>query len=138
MYYLNFSLADLSYVDEFGETKIERWVPIPDFEGQYEISDLGRVKSLNRTASNNHVIPTKILKQRIQKYGYLVVSLRKPNVCYIPYVHKLVVQGFVPNPEQKPEGNHKKGNKLDNRASELEWATKSENISHSFRVLEEG
>lgn len=104
----------------------EIWKDIEDQEGHYLISTLGLVKSLKRRRE-------KILKPAILR-GYSSVSL-----CHGKskrhYVHRLVAIAFIPNPENKPQVNHKKGIKLDNRASELEWCTASDNQLHSFREL---
>jgi NUMOD4 motif len=136
MYHTIFTLNDLGYINDDGIPCVEKWLPVKEWEEFYQVSDLGRVKSLGRECDSGRLFPTKILKQRFNKSGYLVVSLRKPRrPCYIPYVHKLVLIAFKSNPLKKPEGNHKKGKKSDNRLSELEWVTKSENILHSFKVL---
>jgi len=135
MYHTILTLENIDYVDKNGIARTEKWCPIKGYKNIYEISNLGRVKSLARTASTKRLIQTKILKQRFNIGGYLVVSLRSPGRCYVPFVHKLVLAAFVKNPQGKPEGNHKKGIKADNRASELEWVTKSENILHTFQVL---
>lgn len=69
------------------------------------------------------------------KHGYEVLSLCKNGKHKMMSVHRLVAFAFIPNPENKPEVNHKKGIKSDNRASELEWMTISENEKHSYEVL---
>lgn len=66
----------------------------------------------------------KIVKQRVDKYGYLRVNLEAS--------HRLVAQAFIPNPENKPEVNHKNGCKTDNRVENLEWCTRLENIEHAI------
>lgn len=89
---------------------------------QYEVSDLGRI----RNAKTGH-----IMKQSFGSSPYLIVKLRgdKPGTHL---VHRLVAQAFIPNPEKKPTVNHRFGNKVDNRASKLEWATHSENNQHMY------
>jgi len=134
-YHEIFTLEDLEYTDIDGCIAIEKWMPVVDYVGWYEVSDLGRLKGVLRKTHNNKIIKPQILKQRFNNKGYLVVTLRKNGHLFIPYVHKLVISAFLPNPENKPQGNHKFGIKKDNRLSQLEWVTNSENIKHSFDVL---
>lgn len=99
----------------------EQWKPISTHPN-YEVSSLGQVRNA-RTK--------RLLKAFPNREGYLRLQLgdRKNHA-----VHILVAEAFIPNPEGKPEVNHKRGKKSDNRASQLEWATKSENITHSFSL----
>ncbi len=107
----------------------EEWTPIIGDELAYHISNLGRIRTLIKRKNN---IDNKMLVQIIDKGGYLRVCLRKRRSTL---VHRLVALHFIPNPENKPEVNHKWGNKLDNRAVALEWNTKSENLKHAVHVL---
>lgn len=99
----------------------EQWMPIPGHEGDYEISNFGRVKSL--------------IKGRIMALtnndGYLYVKLRGGKH---KRVHRVVAQVFIPNPENKPGVNHINGNKQDNRVSNLEWVTAKENMRHAMEL----
>jgi len=107
----------------------EEWKPIIGYEGLYEISNFGRIKTLKR----KFVLQTKLFKQQTSIYGYYIVTLNKGNKETKNYlVHILVAKHFIPNPQNKPEVNHKKGIKKDNRFFELEWSTKLENVQHAF------
>ncbi|KKN79710.1 hypothetical protein LCGC14_0337320 [marine sediment metagenome] len=121
---------------------METWKDIKGFEGLYQISDLGRVKSLTRKIVRRDGIALSI-KERILKdhkdhydsHGYLQVDLYKTGSRKTYKVARLVALAFIPNPENKRTVNHKKGNRGDNRAKKLEWATQAENMQHSYDVL---
>ena len=108
----------------------EIWAWISGYEGLYQISNFGRVKSFPKR--NFH--GTIILKPVIQKGGYLQVLLCKGGNERYFRVHRLVAQAFIPNPNNLPEVNHKFGNKFDNYVENLEWSTKSANIQHAFEM----
>jgi len=134
-YYKNKSLKSLFYVDENGLVCQEQWKDIPDYEGIYQASDLGRIKSLDRLVRHRNIYA--LLKSRIYTISllnnkYLNVGLNKNGKQRTFLVHRLIALSFIPNPENKPEVNHKgeKPNKLDNRVWMLEWATKKENTEH--------
>jgi len=112
----------------------EIWKDIPGYEGLYQISNKGRVKSLLKTVRlgrNTKIIPEKIIKTK-NKDRYQGCSLSKNSVGKKLMVHRLVAESFVPNPENKPQVNHKDGNKDNNSADNLEWVTVSENAIHAF------
>jgi hypothetical protein len=109
---------------------IEQWLPVKDYEGCYEVSNLGRVKSLHLVGG-----ATRILKGAKKRWGYIEVSLYKNGVGKNRSVHRLVAVAFIPNPENKLEVNHINGDKVDNRVENLEWNTRTENQLHSYRVL---
>ena len=114
----------------------EEWKDIPGFEGRYQVSSLGRVKSINRKVNKwNGVktVPEKILTQRIDRKGYYRIELRDNNgKKHSLQVHRLVAITFIPNPDKKAQVNHISGNKQDNAVSNLEWVSCQENIVHSF------
>lgn len=109
------------------------------FEGRYEVSDCGCVKSVERSTASafrpNHRRRGIVLKHRINPRGYhQVVLYRGDGVPNMRIVSVLVATAFVPNVENKPEVNHKDGNKDNNRADNLEWMTHAENIQHAFKI----
>lgn len=116
----------------------EVWKPIREWEGLYEISSHGRVRSLDRLLKNSHgkyVLKGRILKQASFSNKYLFVLLQDKPRKESYLVHRLVAQAFIPNPDGKKEVNHISGDKTDNRVINLEWATRSENLIHRNRVL---
>jgi hypothetical protein len=129
-YYKNFSLDDLEN---------EIWKPIIGYEGLYEISNLGRVKSLPKKSKSPTGHPSirkqMIRKQNYDKAGYLICGLNNECTHKNIKVHRLVAIAFIPNPENKSEVNHKKGIKTDNRDTELEWVNRLENQRHSWDNL---
>lgn len=103
----------------------ELWRPVVGYEGLYEVSNFGRVRSLgNRTHKGVH-----ILKQA-NKGKYLFVELCKDGVRKQFLVHRLVAQAFIPNPENKPTVDHINMFKTDNKVENLRWATQTE--QHTF------
>ena len=110
---------------------MENWKPVKGFEEQYAVSDLGNVKSLAKCNPRNGLCwDERPLKQHDLK-GYRVVWLRKgKDVHKKMFVHQLVAEAFLPNPDCKPFVNHKHKNRADNRAESIEWCTHAENVEH--------
>lgn len=119
----------------------EIWKDIVGFENIYQVSNLGRVRSLKRTVLHKDAhggyakftYGGKNLKTVKNNQGYMVVPLGRANPCM--RVHILVARAFIPNPDNKPMVNHIDGNKSNNNAHNLEWCTNQENQIHSYYVL---
>lgn len=113
----------------------EIWKNIKGYEGLYQISNLGKVKSLERkryNGQNYYMQQEKILKLQNDKYGYKTIMLHKDKKSKNLKVHRLVAQAFLTNPQNKLEINHKDGNKSNNCVNNLEWCTSIENVRHAF------
>jgi len=116
---------------------LEIWKVIKGYEGKYEVSNLGRIKSLKRIDTNNHPIPERILKQSKYKTEYkaeyMHVSLCKEGMMKKFWVNRIVAKAFIPNQNNKPEVNHKNEITDDNRSINLEWVTPKENSNYGTR-----
>lgn len=120
---------------------IEIWKDIPDYKGHYEISNLGRVKSIERTIhytnGRSRKIKERILKQchaKNLKCAYWMVCFRKDGKQQSKMVHRLLAEAFIPNPENLSDVNHKDGVKLNNDLSNLEWIDRKGNMNHAFQM----
>lgn len=112
---------------------IEIWKPISGWEGLYEISNHGRVKSLARlTSTGNRSVPERILKHNVMK-GYHCVTLQYAGKHKVYRVHRLVIGAFgEQQPSDEHEVNHIDGDKANNCIENLEWVTPKENTDHAF------
>lgn len=113
----------------------EKWKPVVGFEGVYEVSDKGSVKSLDRFVDElrPRLVRGKVLKPYKDAQGYLVVSLYKDSKKHTITIHRLVAKAFVANCESKSTVNHIDSDKENNFAVNLEWATQLEQNNHSFK-----
>lgn len=109
----------------------EVWKDIEGYEGFYQVSNLGRIKSIPR---NGTIKNSKILKQNVVG-GYGQIALQKRGKIKYEKVHRLVAKMFISNQNNLPEVNHIDGNKLNNNVSNLEWVTTRDNQLHSVYVL---
>jgi hypothetical protein len=116
----------------------EIWKDIEGYEGLYQISNQGRIRSLERSVyhpiTKIQKIPEKILKPDLRK-GYLAVSLCINGFKKSFLIHRIVAKHFVLNHFNKPEVNHLDGNKSNNYYLNLEWATSSENQIHAVKTF---
>lgn len=119
------------------QTFTEEWRPVKNYEGLYEVSNLGKVRSLDRMASNG-VCEILYKGREIKPFldgrkNYFMLTLSKSNIKQKFLVHRLVAEAFIPNPENKPEVNHINGIKSDCRAINLEWVSSKENKAHAIK-----
>ena len=106
--------------------KPEIWKDIEDYKGLYQVSNLGRVRSIKNK--------TKIKEPFIINSGYSTVNLYKNNKNKKTLIHRLVAQAFILNPKKLPQVNHIDGNKLNNRQENLEWCSNSDNMLHASKT----
>ena len=118
---------------------MEIWKDIPNYEGLYQASNLGRIKSLKRKAkkeyNNNRIVPERIMNGSKNEDGYLKVHFKnkEKNINKVLFIHRLVAETFIPNPKKLPQVNHKDGNKLNNNIDNLEWCSNLYNQQHAWK-----
>ena len=119
---------------------IEHWKPIKGYEGLYEVSDHGRIRSLDRVGYQRHysgkqskyIHKGQFIKPYTDKRGYQTLHLRKNGDDFTVSVHRLVGLHFLDKPEGKDCINHRDANPSNNHVSNLEWCTQSENIQYAY------
>lgn len=118
----------------------EIWKDIKGYEGLYQVSNLGNVKSLKRKRFNYRlqkiitVNSEKTLKSSLDGKNYLFVTLQNDKSRKNSKLHRLVAEAFIPNPNNLPQVNHIDGNKHNNNVNNLEWCSGSYNVQESFRL----
>ena len=100
---------------------MEEWRDIKGYEGLYQVSSLGRVKSLVRKTNNQYGKKERLMTQKLDKDGYKRVGLNKNGKQIYYGVHRLVAQAFISNPNNYPQINHKDEDKSNNKVDNLEW-----------------
>jgi len=108
----------------------EIWKDIEGYEGYYQVSNLGEIKSLERVTIQGKLLKEKLIKSSDNHNKYLYVSLFKDGNRKAVGVHRLVAQAFIPNPENKPQVNHIDENTMNNNSENLEWVTGKENSNY--------
>lgn len=119
----------------------EEWRDIKGWEGYYSVSNLGNIKSHEREIhyrdGRTYKYKESLLTLCYDRGGYLMAVLKRRTIDKVKTIkaHRIVAEAFIPNPQNKPQINHKNGVKTDNRVDNLEWCTQAENNLHNFRVL---
>ena len=116
---------------------VETWKDIPEFRGSYQVSDIGRVRSLDRVVTykdgSMRKLKGRLLKTYLNTSGYEKVTLYNDNIDTTKTVHRLVLETFKPHVNMNDlEVNHIDGNKLNNHLTNLEWVTARDNILHAY------
>ena len=114
----------------------EIWKDIKDYEGLYQVSNYGRIKSLKRIIKmgNHSCLKQEKILALNERGKYLAVKLQKEKHKKNYPVHRLVAMAFIQNPNNLPVINHIDGNKLNNRVENLEWCTPSQNLKHAYKI----
>lgn len=121
----------------------ENYKPIKGYEGLYEVSNFGNIRSVTRkyeVFSKRGGLQTRtrygrIIKPRLQNSGYKIVWLSKNGIVKAYTVHRIVANTFIENPKNLYCVNHKDGDKTNNKVSNLEWCSSSENLIHAYEKL---
>ena len=120
---------------------MEIWKDIKNYEGLYQVSNLGNVRRIRQYVMQHkgitcfeRIVNERQLKFNYDKQCYLLVHLCKDGIRKCKKVHRLVAEAFIENPLNKPYVNHKDGNKKNNNVDNLEWVTPSENNIHACKL----
>lgn len=111
----------------------EIWKDIPNYEGYYQASNIGRIRGLNREVpylGGTRVVRGRVLTPSMDIHGYPHVMMTKENVQRFESVHRMVALAFLPNPDNLPEVDHIDGNPSNSSLENLRWVTRKENVAH--------
>lgn len=138
-YWKNKSQKNLTEIVD-GSLITEEWMPVKGYEKRYDVSSFGRVRHSFNTPFKKYAGVIKFQRKKVRvvkgklRGGYCHVKFPENGVDNSKYVHRLVADAFIPNPQNKPFVNHLKGIKHDNRFWELEWSTGKENSQHAYEI----
>lgn len=115
------------------------WKKVPGYDGRYEASIFGMVRSINRTVyKGRKMVPTKVRGQLLSPYigtdEYLRVDMYQNGIRRHERLHSIIAKTFIPNPENKETVNHIDENKYNNTVKNLEWMTNEENVNYGTRI----
>ena len=114
------------------------WKPIPGYEGIYEASNKGEIRSFDKVITQKNgtdrTIKGRVMKQRKNNRGYHIITLNKDSVSKDYLVHRLIAFAFLPNPDNLPQVNHIDGNKSNNCIENLEWCDQTHNMLEAYRT----
>lgn len=113
---------------------IEEWRPVVGYEGLYEVSNTGQVRSLDKYDSINRFYEGRILKLFADRLGYLRVQLYSNSKRKSFLVHRLVAQAFIPNPDNLPQVNHRDEDPSNDNVENLEWCDGKYNVNYGTRI----
>lgn len=120
----------------------EIWVDVENYEGYYQVSNLGRIRSLDRTTKNSNGVSIfrkgRILKPTKCSNGYLEAMFYKDGARKVLLIHRLVAKYFIENPDNLPEVNHKDETRDNNSVDNLEWCNKSYNNTYNNKHIKIG
>lgn len=124
----------INKIKENMDNNIEIWKDIPGYENMYQASSIGRIKSLAKIDASGHRRKEKIIKPGIDSDGYYNLHFCRNSIKKNIKAHRAIAFAFIPNPQNKPQINHKNFNKLDNRIENLEWVDCKTNIQYTHKM----
>lgn len=131
---LNNNMRSSKHTIFTGNLPNEDWKDVVGYEGIYEVSNLGRIKSLPKQRGVQFIEWSSLLSQKINRYNYLVATISKDNKPKSVHVHQLVAKAFLPNHLNRPCVNHIDGNRQNNKVENLEWVDYFENMKHAVNA----